>query len=1364
MQLQVNVSGQDEEGNREISIHSRPQGDGEESVEWTTHASGTLSAEAKASPEPLTTWPPEGAEPISLGDVYEHFADAGLNYGPAFQGLTAAWRAGEEIYAEIVLPESRREEAGRFAIHPALLDAALHAAALTTAGQDQEQGVGLPFSWGEVSLDAQGAAELRVRLGKEEDSICLDLHDQGGMSLARVGALRTRPISAEQMAGARQKQDGLLAVQWREAELPAADASANGNAPALATIGEVELPGVERFASIAALSEAITDGAPAPKVVLCQSQPETSRQSAEAARRATKDALGLAREWISAGDLATTRLVVLTEGAVCAGEGESPDPAAAARWGLIRSAATEHPGRFALIDSDGSEASKEALGQALVQDAESQLALREGEALCPRLSREVASDGELVPPPGPWRLEATRRGTLESLALIPHLGANEPLGPTEVRIAVRASGLNFRDVLIALGVYPGEESMGSEGAGVVVEIGSEISDIAPGDRVMGMIFGSFGPLAITGRDFIAPIPADWSFEQAAALPIAFLTAHYGLVDRAGLKAGEKVLVHAGAGGVGMAAIQIAQHIGAEVFATASPSKWDALREMGIAEDHIASSRELDFKDKFLQVTDGEGVDVVLNALAGEFIEASLDLLPRGGRFVEMGKTDIRDPEQVAAAHAGVAYCAFDMLEAGAERIGQMLAEILGLFEREALRHPPISSFDMRRAPEAFRLLREGGNVGKLVLGIPQPIDPDKTVLVTGGTGGLGALIARHLVNVHGARHLLLVSRSGLGAKGAGELEAELTGLGAAVTIAACDVSDAEQMKALLEGVPGEHSLGAVVHAAGVVGDATIESITAEQIERVFSPKVDAAWHLHELTKDRDLSTFLMFSSAAGVLGAPGQGSYAAANSFLDALAQRRQSEGLPASSVAWSLWATTEGMAAGLTEADLARGRRSGIGALSEEQGLGLFDAALAAEPALSLALDLNFSGLRSMAQAGTLPAILAGLVRVPARRASAGSLIDKLAGLPEAEHGQAVLEVVRGEVAAVLGQGSAGEVDPSKAFKDLGFDSLAAVELRNRLAASTGMALQPTLVFDYPTTAGLAEHLLAEALQSGAAKQVAVRATTTDEPIAIVGVSARFPGGAGSPEGLWELVASGSDAISEFPEDRGWDLERLYDPDPDSFGTAYTREGGFIEDAAGFDAEFFGVSPREALAMDPEQRLLLEACWQALEDAGIDPQRLHGSQAGVFAGGGRSDYGGIEAARGGYGLTGTLGSVLSGRVAYALGLEGPAMTVDTACSSSLVAMHLAMQALRGGECSLALAGGVTVLSSAGILTEFSRQRGLAPDGRSKSFAESADGVGWGEGVGVLALQRLSDAQREGNQVLALLKGSAVNQDGASNG
>src|SRR6187551_2227745 len=878
-------------------------------------------------------------------------------------------------------------------------------------------------------------------------------------------------------------------------------------------------------------------------------------------------------------------------------------------------------------------------------------------------------------------------------------------------------------------------------------------------------------MAVSERSLLVPMPSSWSFEQAASVPTVFGTAYHGLVDLAGLQAGQRVLIHAGAGGVGMAAIQIAHHIGAEVFATASPAKWEALHELGLAEDRIASSRDLDFKQKFLEVTDGEGVDVVLNSLAGEFVDASLDLLPRGGHFLEMGKTDIRDPERVAAAHEGVDYRAYNLPDVGPERLQEILVEVVDLFERGAFRHLPISSWDVRRAPEAFRFLREGRNVGKIVLGLPRLLDPGFTVLITGATGVLGSQVARHLATEHGARHLLLVSRSGKGAEGAAELQAELEGLGAETRIEACDVSDREQLAALLETISAEHPLGAVIHAAGALADGTIEAMGSEQVGSVFAPKVDAAWHLHELTVDLDLSAFVMFSSVAGAMGTPGQANYAAANVFLDSLAAHRRAEGLPATSIAWGYWEEESGMTSHLSEADLARMQRVGIAALSNEQGLALFDTALAAEPPLVLAAPFDRVGLQTMAAAGMLPPILSGLVRTAARRrtAASGSLAVKLAALPEAEREDYVLELVRSETAAVLGHGSSADVEPGRAFKDLGFDSLAAVELRNRLGATTGLRLPATLVFDYPSAAAIGSYLLGEAsASSGTTKAVAVRTQASDEPIAIVGMACRYPGGVGSPRELWELVAGGADAVAGFPADRGWDLERLYHPDPDHSGTSYAREGGFLADAADFDASFFSISPREALAMDPQQRLLLEACWEALEDAGIDPVGLRGEPAGVFAGISSQDYGsGAQAPEGdlgGYMLTGGSTSVVSGRVAYALGLEGPAITIDTACSSSLVALHLASQALRNGECSLAMAGGVTVLSTPGAFVEFSQQRGLAPDGRSKSFAEAADGVGWSEGVGVLALERLSDAERNGHRVLATIRGSAINQDGASNG
>ncbi|MEY9891959.1 acyl transferase domain-containing protein/acyl carrier protein [Catenulispora sp. MAP5-51] len=659
-----------------------------------------------------------------------------------------------------------------------------------------------------------------------------------------------------------------------------------------------------------------------------------------------------------------------------------------------------------------------------------------------------------------------------------------------------------------------------------------------------------------------------------------------------------------------------------------------------------------------------------------------------------------------------------------------------------------------------------------------------TILITGGLGGLGSVVARHLVTEHGARRLLLVGRRGAQTPGAEQLLADLTELGAHAEAAACDVSDREALSQLLRGIDAAHPLTGVVHTAGLVDDSLVEALTAEQIDNVLRPKLDAAWLLHELTRDLDLSAFVLFSSSAGLVDGGGQGNYAAGNVFLDALAGYRRSLGLPALALAWGLWSDTGGMGAALTGAGRERIDRLGLAPLTARESLAALDLALGSGRATVVPVRVDRAAL--VARAEALPALLRDLVGPGTGRGAQGGrtgavagtsaaltgLAARLAAMSESERDRAVLDLVRTRAAAVLGHGGPEAVGARRAFNDLGFDSLSAVELRNSLDAATGLRLPATAVFDYPNPRALADHILAKLSGiSGASAGAALRPAVTvqsDEPIAIVAMSCRFPGGVGTPEDLWQLVHSGVDAVTGFPADRGWDVTGIYDPEPGTPGKSYAREGGFLHDAAEFDAEFFEISPREAQAMDPQQRLLLEISWEAFERAGIDPHSLRGSDTGVFAGVMYHDWGtgrgAVSEETAGYLGNGSLASVVSGRVSYALGLEGPTVTVDTACSSSLVAMHWAIQALRRGECSLALAGGVTVMSTPDTFIDFSRQRGLAADGRCKSFAAAADGTGWGEGAGMLLLERLSDAERHGHRVLAVVSGTAVNHDGASNG
>ncbi len=672
-------------------------------------------------------------------------------------------------------------------------------------------------------------------------------------------------------------------------------------------------------------------------------------------------------------------------------------------------------------------------------------------------------------------------------------------------------------------------------------------------------------------------------------------------------------------------------------------------------------------------------------------------------------------------------------------------------------------------------VRGAGTFGRRLHHAPpaDTTDPSWTApaaaLITGGTGALGTRVARWLAG-RGTSRLVLLSRRGPDAPGAAELVAELAGSGAEATVVACDAADRDALADVL----AAHPVDAVFHTAGVLDDGVLESVRPEQLRAVLAAKALAARHLDELTEGRELTDFVVFSSLAGTLGSAGQGAYAAANAYLDGLVAARRARGLAGTSLAWGAWAGT-GMAA--DEADADRMRRAGVPAMEPELALTAMGHALEQRDECVVVADVDWARFAPRFAATRPSPLLTGLPEIrqavaaaePAHDDPAAALTRRLAGGSPEERRQALVDLVLEQAALVLGHGSAGAIAGDRAFRELGFDSLTALELRNLLSLATGLPLPAGLIFDHPTPTALAEHLSTRlaGVQAHVTAAPAVVAAN-DEPIAIVGMSCRFPGGVSSPEELWHLVSTGTDAMSPFPANRGWNLDGFFDPDPDHPGTSYTSEGGFLHDAGEFDAGLFGISPREALAMDPQQRLLLEASWEVFERAGIDPFSVRGSRTGVFAGTNGGTYTslliGASGELAGHLGTGNAASVLSGRVSYTFGLEGPAMTVDTACSSSLVALHLAVQALRNGECAMALASGVTVMATPGIFAEFSAQRGLAGDGRCKSFGAGADGTGWGEGVGVLLVERLSDARRNGHQVLAVVRGSAVNQDGASNG
>ncbi len=1093
--VQVVVGAWRESGERPVRIYSRIERDGADRA-WTRHAEGVLSPTPDATPkQEFEQWPPEGAELIDVSELYPKLAALGYQYGPAFRGLRSVWRRGAEVFVEAALPEQMKVDASRFGLHPVLLDAILHGIGAGGILGESEL-TRLPFEWEGVSLYAVGATRLRARITLVgDDIVAVTLMDSCGTLVGRVDSLALQGVSPSQLRVSAAADDALYGLDW--VALPTSNGSADG---------------------------VVTDNV---TVLRCPTSTADGAALPDGTRRALAHVLDRVQKWLSDDSRdEDARLVVLTCGAIAVDSSEDvADLGQAAVWGLLRTAQTENPGQILLADVDDWAHGDVAVAEATSRD-ESQLALRDGVCFAPRLVRptgEHIGAAQLFEA-GACRLATLGNGTLDSrnLFLRPWPESNRPLELGEVRIGVRCTGVNFRDVLTALDLYPHPGAdVGSEGSGVVLEIAEDVVGIAPGDRVMGMFYGA-GSVVVADHRTIAPIPSGWSYAQAAAVPTVFLTAYYGLADLARASAGERVLVHAATGGVGMAAVQLARHWGLDVYATASPGKWETLRSMGFDDDHIATSRAVDFEQKFSAATDAAGMDIVLNSLTGELVDASLRLLPRGGRFIEMGKTDIRDPGEVAARHPGVKYRAFDVFQAGPDRAQEMLGELVKRFEASELRPLPVRSWDIRHAPDAYRFLSRARHIGKLVLTVPTSLDPEGTVLIVGGTGVLGTLLARHLVSHHGARNLLLISRKGRAVDGAAAIESELTELGASVRIASCDAADRDALQGLLAEISVEHPLTAVIHAAGVLDDAVFDAQTPRHLEAVLRPKIDAAWNLHELTACADLSAFVLFSSAASVFGSRGQANYAAANAFLDALAQRRRHQGLPGVSLAWGWWAQATGMTGHLDEHDRKRMSRVGFVPMSSEEGLALFDAALRQPRSFVMPAQLDLAAIRSDSAVTGLSPMFRGLIRAtrrtagsPAEVESCSDLRQRLAAMSASEREHELLDVVRSHAAAVLGHDSAEGVGTDQEFKELGFDSLGAVEFRNRLKSATGLKLPTTAIFDHPNPTALARYLIGALDTDGASAPAVERGDhglrqeywpLTGYQRDIVAVSARYP------------------------------------------------------------------------------------------------------------------------------------------------------------------------------------------------------------------------------------------------------------------
>ena len=1226
----------------------------------------------------------------------------------------------------------------------AMVGSKIWSRALSDAGYDDIEVIGVSKSSSASEPDkgvimAQGPAQV-----KEAAGAWIIACDESGVaeSLAADMAARNQAVV---LAGADEETDGDSAVISASVDMQSRE---SWRALIEGLPADVPLRGVVHLASL--------DGS---------GEDATTAELGEDAAHAGGSALALAQGIGDADATPGGGVWFITRGGQVLERERLGQLTGALLWGFGKVVAQEAPHlQPRMIDMDPADTMPlpDLVNELMYPDSETHIAYRLGFRQAARLVRAGAESERLTLPEGSrWFLEPDEGGALEELQVLD--APERPLEPWEVRVSVDASGLNFLSVFRSLGLVQ-EGLLGEELCGHVVEVGSDVTEVSVGDRVVALAFGTFGSEAVMHKELVAPAPPNIPTTQLATMPTVFVTVALSY-DLAKLKAGDRVLIHAGAGGVGLAAVQLAQATGAEVFATASAPKQAYLRSLGVK--HVFDSRRTDFGREILEATGGEGVDVVINSLTGEgFIEASLSCLAQGGRFIELARVDIYSEADMVAARPDVDYHILELdtlKEHDPERPGAALKSVMKRVEAGELTPLMHTRWSMAEAPSAMKFMRAARHIGKIVL-TNSPLETgrlraDRTYLVTGGLGGIGCVLAGWLAE-RGAGAIVLNGRRDPDPE-AVEAIAALREQGATVQVELADVTDTAAMDAMMERIDATlPPLAGVIHSVGVLSDAALTNQTWDSFRQVVWPKALGAWHLHRATMHRDLDLFIVFSSIAGVLGNAGQANHSAANAFLDQLAGHRRALGLPGQSIAWGAWSEL-GEAAEQRERIEAQLEAAGTGWITPQQGLNALDA-MVRQDATGMVASVDWQTIAENGEESS--PFLEDLIATSADDAveeeeSTDDLLAQLQGSQQVDAEGILASFLQKELQAVMRLPSPPST--TVGFFDLGMDSLMSVELRNRLNRTFAgeMAVSNTAVFDYPDITALAGHLAEELGQVGGVAAAATPEPAAPEPrvpvaaenddIAIVGMACRFPQ-ANSLDEYWRLLESGADAVTDGRPGNG---------------IAPDMRGAFTDDIDMFDSRFFRISPIEARMMDPRQRMMLETSWEALEDAGIDPEELRGSLTGVYTGLGDSEYRGLLDASGmGGSQLGTAASVAAGRVAFALGLEGPAMAIDMACASALAAVHQAVVGLRQGEVNLALAGGAQVVLSQAV-TNFMAEAGmLSKSGQCSPFDASADGYVRGEGCGMVVLKRLSDAEADGDRIWGVIKGSAINQNGASAG